>query len=473
MKDYEIAIGLEIHAELNTKSKIFCSCKNEYGAAPNTLTCPVCLGLPGSTPSLNKRAVELAVMTGILLDSNITEHTIFERRNYFYPNLPKGYQITEHSAPICTKGGIKLSSGKYISINRIHLEEDSGRIVSGVDGYSYVDFNRSGVPLVEIVTEPVFASTDEVVEFVDRLRDRLVFADISDCCMEEGGLRFDVNMSIRENKFGELGTRVELKNLSSFKTMAKAIDYETRRQINELESGNLIKKETRVWNEELNRTYSIREKEESRDYRFFPDPDLNVLHITKEDVVNISKQIPESKEVKVDKYITQGLNEQLISIITSEKFVSDYYDRVFDITHDAIESANWISTEVLRYIKGKYSINISSIISEENLACIIKLVKEEKISRNNGKTLLNQVVTSGKSVMTLLKELGMQGIVEDQDIKDIILSEINNNPNIVDEYCCNPESIVNYMLGKIMYATNSKAMPERSKDLIIEILNQK
>ena len=472
MKEYEVVIGIELHAELNTQSKLFCSCKNEYGAMQNTLVCPVCMGLIGSLPRLNKKALELAVMTGLVLNSNITEHTVFERRNYFYPNLPKGYQITQRTSPICTGGGIRLDSGKLIKINRIHLEEDSGKIINGGDEYSYIDFNRSGVPLVEIVTEPMLSNTDEVVEFVTKLKDKLVFSGISDCRMEEGGLRLDVNMSIREKKFGELGTRVELKNLSSFKTLAKAIDFETRRQLKELESGNPVKKETRIWNDELSRTYAIREKEEAKDYRYFPDPDLKPVHITKEEIENIGSLIPESKGEKVNRYSALGISENAIAVLTSEKSIADYFDKVLSLTNAPTETANWIITEILRITKELNRLSISQIISEENLAQIILLVLDEKISRTNAKILLNEVVSSGKPTSAVVKELELLGGVEDNDIIDFINSELSARPEIKEEYKESVDNVTNYIIGKVMYSTNGKASPEKVKDILNQLLNK-
>lgn len=469
---YEVVIGLEVHAELNSQTKIFCSCKNEYGASANTLTCPVCLGLPGALPVLNNRTVELAVMTGLILGSKINNKVVFERRNYFHPSLAKSYQLTQCHSPICIGGGIRLDSGKKIKINRIHLEEDSAKMISGTDGHSYLDFNRSGVPLVEIVTEPMLSNTDEVVEFVMKLRDALVFAGISDCRMQEGGLRFDVNMSVRPEGTRDLGTRVELKNLSSFKTIAKALDYETRRQIRELELGGEVRRETRVWNDILNRTYGLRDKEYSKDYRFFPDPNLKTLVITDEDIETIKSTMPTPKQTRIEKYEELGLSESAINVLTSEKYISDYFDSVFALTNNAIETANWIISDILHITKDNHGLGISHIVSEENLAFIIKQVLSEKISRNIAKVLLNEVASTGKLASTLVKEMGLQGVVEDADIVDIINSEIAVNPNIIDEYCCSPEDITNYMLGKIMYATNGKAMPDRAKELVVKILNK-
>lgn len=469
--EYEISIGLEIHAELNTSSKIFCACENRYGATPNTLVCPVCLGLPGSLPSLNRHAVDLAIATGLVLGANVSERVVFERRNYFYPNLAKGYQITERMSPICTGGGIKISSGKLIPINRIHLEEDSGKIVAGNDGLSYVDFNRSGVPLVEIVTEPSLSNTDEVIEFISILRDRLVYANISDCRMEEGGLRFDVNMSVRQKGDRELGVRVEMKNLSSFKTLVKALDYETLRQLGELQSGTPIKRETRIWNDTLGRTYSLRDKEEAKDYRYFPDPDMKPLCITRELVDSVSQTLPESKESRVNRYRNWGLSSDMIDTILKNKSVADYYERVVDITHRPLQTADMLVGTVLHLLKDQRGMDIERVVDSESFAFVIKQVLDDKISRASGKLLLEKVSHTGKPASTLIRELGLQGIVGDGDIEEIVISEINNNPNIRDEYCCTPDGIVNFLMGKVMSVTGGKAMPDRAKEIITRMLD--
>lgn len=467
----EVVIGLEIHAELNSLSKVFCSCKNEFNASQNTNVCPVCLGLPGAIPSLNRRAVELAIMTGLIFDCKINENPIFERKNYFYPDLPKGYQITQYKNAICTGGGIRLSSGKMAKINRIHLEEDSAKLVGGGE-FSYIDFNRSGVPLVEIVTEPCLSNTDEVIEFVSKLRDALVFAGISDCRMEEGGLRFDVNMSVREKGSKGLGTRVEMKSLNSFKTVAKAIDYETRRQINDLTSGVLIKQETRAWNDELNRTYVTRDKKDAKDYRYFPDPDFLNLEITKEDIDKVRKEIPEAMSSRVERYRELGLNDNIVMSLTSEKFISDYFDDLLKIINQPSEVANWIINEVLRENKTQQLMNLEEIITKENLASIIDATLNEKITKSNAKVLFQEVILTGKSATNLIKELDLEGGVEEEDIRQVIVSEVNSNPTLVYDYCCNSEKIINYLLGKVMYATNNKGVPEKVREVIIDILEE-
>lgn len=474
MIDYEVLIGLEIHAELNTQSKVFCACKNEYGASPNTLICPTCLGLAGSTPYLNKSAVELAVMAGLALGCDINEYSIFERRNYFYPNLPKSYQITQYSHPLCNGGGIRLDSGKFVPISRMHLEEDNGKMISTMGDYDYIDFNRSGVPLVEIVTPPALNNADEVIEFVQKLRDRLVFAGVSDCRMEEGGLRMDVNISVKSSDIDELGERVELKNLSSFKTLAKCIDYEISRQTNELKNGGVIKRETRVWDDGFNRTYAIRDKEQSKDYRYFPDPDLNPLRVTSKDVERIRNSMPEDKTSRINKYLSLGLSVQAVNILTLNKDISDYYDNLTILTGEPIECANWMMNNILHvYKEEQRHLPVSHIISEENLAYIINLVLTGKITRQNANFLFDEVVLSGKPTNVVVKELGLLSVVEDDDIKDIINSELVTHPEIVNDFKINTDAILNYLLGKVMYATHGKAMPDRAREITLNIINKK
>ena len=470
MKDFEVLIGLEIHAELNTKSKIFCSCKNEYGAPANTLVCPTCLGLAGATPSLNRRAVELAVMAGEAMGCDINNYSVFERRNFFYPDLPKSYQITQRSHPICSGGGIKLDNGKFVAFSRMHLEEDMGKIVKG-DKCDYIDFNRSGIPLVEFVTEPELSNADEVVEFVSKLKEKLIFAGVSDCRMEEGGLRFDVNMSVREKKmYDALGTRVELKNLNSFKNLAKCIDYESRRQMSDLERGVAVKRETRVWDDNLNRTYARRAKEDTKDYRYFPDPDLMPLQLTDEDILRIKSEMPESKESKINKYLSLGLSRETIDILTQDKFMSDFYDSLVMWVHNPHECANWVTNDIQHKYRTQKNMNIEHIISVENLAYIIELVLSNQISRNNAKLLFEEVVSTGKSASSCVKEMGLICKVEDEDIKEILKSEIDKTPAIKDDFNINPEEVINYLLGRIMYATNGMAMPDRAREVVLEFL---
>ena len=324
---YDIVIGLEIHAELKTKTKVFCSCKNEFGAQPNTNTCPVCTGMPGALPILNKRAVELAIKAGLSFGCDISRYSVFERKNYFYPDLSKAYQISQLVYPLCVGGKVELDSGKTIRLNRIHLEEDAGKLthISKAVG-TLVDYNRGGTPLIEMVTEPDFSSAEEVVEFLKKVRENLVFENIANCYMEEGGMRCDVNLSLKKKGTSELGIRTEMKNLNSFKSVQRAIEYEAKRQAEVLSGGGVVIQETRKWNDDKGKSTSMRTKEQAQDYRYFPDPDILALNISDEDIERVKDEMvmlpAKRREVYQEEY---GLPLYDAQILTSSKYISDYF----------------------------------------------------------------------------------------------------------------------------------------------------
>lgn len=466
MKNFDIVIGLEIHAELNTKSKVFCNCKNEFGAEPNTLVCPVCLGLPGALPTLNKKAVEYTIMGGLCFGCDINSLAVFERKNYFYPDLSKGYQLTQFESPICSHGGILLDNGKFIRFNRIHLEEDAGKLIhDGDKNESYIDFNRSGVPLLEMVTEPDLSSSEEVVEFITKLRATLISSGISDCHMEEGGLRFDINLSVREQGSKTLGTRVEMKNLNSFKSVAKAIDYEKVRQINEILSGREVAQETRGWNDAEERSFAMRAKENVNDYRYFPDPDLLKVKITREDIDRIRESMPELVDEKKLRYLSLGLSDYDASVLVSDKDISDYFDQVLEYTHEPKETANWVMTEIMRLQNETPQVTLSCLISPRELADIIELIVSQKITRVNAKILFDEVVNSGKTTEILIKELDLLGEVKDKDLVEIVKEIIKDNVKIAEDYLGEPEHVINFVIGSVMKNTNGKANIDKIKDV--------
>lgn len=474
MKEYDLVIGLEIHAEIDTKTKAFCFCKNEFGALPNTQVCPICLGLPGTLPILNKKAVEKCIIAGLVFGCDINEETIFERKNYFYPDLSKSYQISQFQKPICKNGGIKLKNGKFVRFNRIHLEEDAGKLIHKDDcDETLIDFNRGGVPLIEMVTEPDLSNSNEVIEFLTNLRRILLYSGVSKCIMQEGGLRFDINLSVKEKNTDNLGVRVEMKNLNSFKAVKKAIEYETNRQIKEIESGNQIIQETRAWNDEDEITYGIREKENVNDYRYFPDPDIVPIKISKHDIESIKKNIPETYFDRINRYKRLGLSDYEIDTLTDEKFIADYFDEVLKYSSNYKEIANWMMTEILRITKEMPNTDIAKLISPESLAYIIDLIITKQLTRNNAKILFEQIINTGKEVKNLIKELDLIGDVNKKDIVDLMGHLINENPNIVKSYKDNPEDIINYCIGRIVKSTNGKAKIEYILPLIKEILKSK
>lgn len=465
--DYEVVIGLEIHAELNTKTKIFCACQNKFGQAPNTNCCSVCTGMPGALPILNKEAVNLTIKAGLSCDCEINDYAVFERKNYFYPDLSKAYQISQLVKPICVGGHITLSSGKVIRLNRIHLEEDAGKLIHGLNE-TYIDYNRGGVPLIESVTEPDISSSDEAIEFLTKLRNRFIFSNVANCKMEQGGMRCDVNLSVRKKGNTEYGTRTEMKNLNSFKSVARAIEYEANRQIELIEKGEKIVQETRKWDDEKGKSFSMRSKEDSQDYRYFPDPDLLTVKIKRENVEKLRSELPLSQEKRIEKYTQQfGLPTKDTEVLVSSKVISDYFDDCVKILNEPKEISNWILTEILKL---EFTDNIP--VTSENLTNIIKLVLDKKISRSNAKILLEKVVETKKDVLVLAKEMDMLSTISQGSIESIIDKLILDNPKAVQDYEKTPDKVIQFFIGNTMKETKGKADVKFAREYIISKLNK-
>ena len=446
--DYDIVIGLEIHAELNTNTKIFCGCPNKFGVSPNTNCCPVCVGMPGALPVPNKKAVELTIKAGLSVGSIINDMAVFERKNYFYPDLSKAYQISQLVKPICLGGGITLDSGKFIRLNRIHLEEDAGKLIHSFDE-TEIDYNRGGVPLIESVTEPDISSAEEALEFLTKLRNRFVFSDVAKCRMEQGGMRCDVNLSVKPKGSSVFGTRTEMKNLNSFKAVARAIEYESNRQMDALDRGEVILQETRKWDEERGISFSLRTKTDSQDYRYFPDPDLLSIRIDRELVEKLQKELPLSQEERRDKYENQyGLPSADAEILSSSKVVSDFFDECVSIIPEYKEVANWVMTEIL-----KLDVSESVPMTAENLAKIIKMMLDKKITRQNAKELLGKVLETGEEAEALAKKLDMLSNVNDDDIVALIDKLIAENEKAVADYSKTPDKVTQFFIGQVMRAT--------------------
>lgn len=472
MKEYDVVIGLEIHAELKTKTKVFCSCKNEFGAEPNQNTCPVCTGMPGALPIINKKAVELCIKSGLCFGSSISNYAVMERKNYFYPDLSKAYQISQMVYPICIGGEIQLSNGKIKRLNRIHLEEDAGKLthISKSIG-SLVDYNRGGTPLIEIVTEPDFSSAEEVDEFLKRVREALVFADIADCKMEEGGMRCDVNLSLKEKGSSILGTRTEMKNLNSFKSVMRAIEYEIKRQTEVLNSGEKVTQETRKWDDAKGKNTTMRSKEEAQDYRYFPDPDILPISISQEDIERIKREMPLLPVQRRKLYIEEfGLPKYDAEILTISKYISDYFETCVKLFNMPKKISNWIMVDLFKLIKEQEQVSFP--ISPEHLVEIIKMVEEKTINKTVGIQLLEKVIETKEDPKSIANQMGLLTTISEEQILSILQKLKNENPKVCNDYKTSGEKVVGFIIGYVMKNTGGKANSMLVKKLIPNIFDK-
>lgn len=456
MSNYAVTIGLEVHAEINTRTKAFCSCACTSGAIPNTHVCPMCLGLPGAIPSVNRLAIEKVITTAIAFEADVAHEIVFERKNYFYPDLPKGYQLVQYNHPIGVGGKVVLLSGKEVEIDRIQLEEDTGKSIHNEEiGMTYVDFNRSGIPIAEIVCKPTILSAEEIVELVSIIKDVLMFSDVSDCRQELGRLRFDVNISLSNTD--NLGARVELINLTSSDDVRRAIAYEVDRQSALLDMGEKVVQETRMWSGEMDKTYTVRSKENVKDYRHVADPDLPIIKITERDIKKLRKALPESKASRVARYKDFGLEESAIGLLVSSKEISNYYDNMLAILFEPVEVYNWIATELLRHSREQGCSKLDKLIKPLELANIISMCLLGKISRYNAKIILDEVVLTGKSVAMLVREHNMLGGISEHDHHVIMDEIIETNPTLADDYKTSPDRVINYIVGEALEMSQGRA----------------
>lgn len=462
--NYDIVVGLEIHAELNSKTKVFCSCENKFGAEPNTLVCPICLGMPGTLPNIDKKCVELAIKSGLMTNCKINQNTIFERKNYFYPDLTKSYQISQLISPLCYDGYVELDSGKKIRIENIHLEEDAGKLVH-IGDKSYIDYNRCGVALIETVTRPDISNADEAVEFLTKLRNLFIYGDIANCKLEQGGMRFDVNLSVKPKGSDKLGVRTEMKNLSSFRSVKHAIEYEANRQIQVLENGGTIVEETRKWDDGKNLSLPMRVKDSVNTYRYFPDPDLPQIHIGDQVLEQIKKTIPLSeqqlKSIYKEKY---NLSDYDIGVLVSDKKLSDFFNECIKIYDQPKDLSNWILGELLRNVKDQ--INITA----EQFVQIINMSNQKLISRTNAVPLIAKVMETGEDPQKLAKQMDILNTMNDGDLEPIIDKLLSDNPKAIEDYKTNPDKIMTFFTGQIMKQTRGKANVALAKKLLSEKL---
>ncbi len=464
---WEPVIGLEIHIQLQTKSKLFCSCKNSYGDPPNTNICPVCLGHPGTLPVLNWEAVKMASRLARALNCRINRTSYFARKNYFYPDLPKGYQITQHKYPLAEDGYIELRSGKRIRIERLHLEEDSGKSIHTEEG-TLIDFNRCGVPLAEIVTRPDISSPEEAVEFLKTLRLVAIYTGVSDADMEKGNMRCDANLSLRLKGSSSLGTKTEVKNLNSFRFLAKALHYEIKRQMEILEKGGKLTQETRGFDSQKGRTFTMRSKEEAHDYRYFPEPDLPPLVLSDEFFAQLDEEkveLPWEREARFKREFS--LDEETAATLCGEKEMADLFEATLHLFPRPKEVANWVKTEVMKLWKEGFS------ISAENLAILIKMVEEGKISRLKAKEVLEEVAKTGKNPEKIVEERGLAQISDEASLKDIIEEVIKEFPDKVEKYRAGKKGLFGFFMGQVMRRTGGKANPKMVNKILGEVLDGK
>lgn len=475
-KAYETVIGLEVHVELATKTKIFCSCSTEFGGAPNTHTCPVCTGMPGSLPVLNKQVVEYAMAVGLATNCDITRNGKFDRKNYFYPDNPQNYQISQLYKPICTNGYVEIKGDdgekKQVRIHEIHMEEDAGKLVHD-DFYdcSLVDLNRSGVPLIEIVSEPDMRSADEVVAYLEKLRMIIQYLGASDCKLNEGSMRADVNLSVREVGASEFGTRTEMKNLNSFKAIARAIENERERQIDLIEAGKEVIQETRRWDDTKEYSYAMRSKEDAQDYRYFPDPDLVPVSISDEWLESIRANQPEFKSEKMKRYKEEfGIPDYDINIITDSKKLADIFEATTAICNKPKKVSNWIMGETMRLLKEK-DMDVTDIsFSPENLAKLIELVEAGSINNSVAKEVFAKVFDEDIDPDKYIEENGLKQVNDEGALKATVEKVIADNPQSVEDYRNGKKQAIGYLVGQTMKAMQGKANPGMVNKLLQELL---
>ena len=475
-KEYETVIGLEVHVELATKTKIFCGCSTEFGGAPNTHTCPVCTGMPGSLPVLNKQVVEYAMAVGLATNCTITQNCKFDRKNYFYPDNPQNYQISQLYLPICRDGKveIELENGekKYVRIHEIHMEEDAGKLIHDEwDDTSMVDYNRSGVPLIEIVSEPDMRSADEVIAYLDKLRMTIQYLGASDCKLNEGSMRADVNLSVREVGAEEFGTRTEMKNLNSFKAIARAIENEKNRQIDLIEEGKEVVQETRRWDDNNGYSYAMRSKEDAQDYRYFPDPDLVPIIISDEWILDVKNKQPELRDERKARYISEyNLPEYDASIITGSKKLADIFEETNKECNNPKKVSNWLMVETMRLLKENNMDDTDIKFSPANLAKLIKLTDDGKINSSVAKEVFEKIFAEDIDPEKYVEEKGLVMDSNEDDLKEIVSKVIAENPQSVEDYHNGKTKAIGFLVGQTMKATGGKANPGMINKLLKELL---
>ncbi len=474
-EDYETVIGLEVHAELSTKTKIFCSCPTEFGGKPNTHCCPVCMAMPGALPVLNEKVVEYAVKAGLATGCEIEKDSKNDRKNYFYPDLPKSYQISQFDKPLCKNGYVEIDTDegrKKIGITRIHIEEDAGKLNHDDFGRgSLVDLNRAGVPLIEIVSEPDMRSVQEADKYLKKLKSILEYIEVSDCKMQEGSLRADVNISVRKKGAKEFGTRTEMKNMNSFKSITRALEYEIERQIEVVENGGKIEQETLRWDEVSGKTFSMRDKEDAQDYRYFPEPDLVAIRLSDEYIQNIKDNLPELPESRKERYIEEyKLTQKEARTITASKYLSDFFEKSVAICKNPKAVCNWLLSDVARIINEKELEDSEIPFTPEDMAELISLIEKGTISSKIAKDVLEIMFENPEKPSKIIEEKGLVQISDEGAIRAVVEKIIEQNPQSVSDLKGGRDRALGYLVGQAMKETKGKANPQMLNEMFKEII---
>ncbi len=476
-EDYEVVIGLEVHCELSTKTKIFCSCSTEFGGEPNTHCCPICMAMPGTLPVLNEKVVEYAVKAGLATNCSIERNSKNDRKNYFYPDLPKAYQISQFDKPLCYDGHVTIETEdgeKEIRIERIHIEEDAGKLNHDEYGRgTFVDLNRAGVPLIEVVSKPDLRSAEEVEKYLRKLKSIFEYVEISDCKMEQGSLRADVNVSVRKKGAKEFGTRTEMKNMNSFRSIVRAIEYESNRQIEEIENGNTITQETLRWDDVSGRTFAMRDKEDAQDYRYFPEPDLASIKLSEEYIENIRKGLPELPESRKKRYTEDyELTEKAANFVTASKYYSDIFEEATEISKNPKTVGNMIMSDIARILNEREEEPEDLKFTGKELGELVTLIDKGTISSAIAKKVLEELFNEVKMPSKIIEEKGWVQISDEGAIKEVVVKILEVNPQSVADYKAGKDKALGFLVGQAMKETKGKANPQLLNKLFLEELSK-
>ena len=476
-EDYEIVMGLEVHCELSTKTKIFCSCPTEFGGEPNTHCCPICMAMPGTLPVLNEKVVEYAVKAGLATNCKIARNSKNDRKNYFYPDLPKAYQISQFDLPLCYEGYVNIETPegeKKIRITRIHIEEDAGKLNHDEYGRgSFVDLNRAGVPLIEVVSEPDLRTKEEVEAYLRKLKSIFEYIEVSDCKMQEGSLRADVNVSVRKKGTSDLGTRTEMKNMNSFRSIVRAIEYEANRQIDVIENGGEITQETLRWDDVSGKTFSMRDKEDAQDYRYFPDPDLVAIKLSEEYIENIQKSLPELPESRKKRYLEDmGLTEKAANFVTASKYYSNMFEEATEACNNAKSVSNWIMSDIARILNEREEEPEDLKFSGKELGELVSLIAKGTISSAIAKKVLEEMFENPEMPSKIIEAKGWVQISDEGAIKEVVSKVLEANPQSIQDYKAGKDRALGFLVGQAMKETKGKANPQMLNQMFLEELKK-